>query len=282
MAKATRPNNPWQNDWIEKAAHFLKSCYNHFPLRLIEVVGVVAAAYYAYQAVLVASSSLTLSQQANESNSLTSEKTTKINEQMLRAADSSYKAAFEQLKYAKATADAQIQSLQEQKKQFELTTNPWLQVEIDENYTSTFDGWPATIRFKIKNMGKSPVRIEAGKARYIFTYKTSSKVNEFFFNYSHSINYIIADQSQYFVRRSFLPIDTPNLAHAIEELETDEKGLYLCGTYIYTNLLTKQKKRYDFVIQIKKDETLYWWSENYNDTRKHLDFDKLCEIKTFF
>ncbi|MBL7745312.1 MAG: hypothetical protein JNN00_17690 [Chitinophagaceae bacterium] len=272
MEEKSKPNNPFVPDNIEikqikkeRWKEQKKKYINHrtFELAFIALASIASlvSVIISYYSLKSTNRSLSLVEKSNASNDSASKISQEINQKMLAAADSSTKAAFELATYAKVTADVQLNSLVEQRKQFDLVNKPWLQIEIMP-YDKTIADWPMEIEYTIKNMGKVPIKITHGFSVITFTSPRSTRELKDLFRKSIPTNIFITGNSHLIKKKVPWPTSEFGEQEWLNLLESYELNIYFVGFYYYVNLINSEVKKYEFIIQLTRNDQ--WYLHNIN------------------
>jgi hypothetical protein len=163
---------------------------------------------------------------------------------------------------SRRSLQAQISSIKETAKQFEITNRPYLQV-VNPEFRSLVIGKPLEMTYRVKNLGKYPVKIIQGKVTVI----SSSEIPAFsvlFDNQGKSgqvlNSYLITDESSVFDAYG-----ANNVSQAeFDNIVSDKANVYLLGMMVYENLVTGDMVAYKFILKknMNDDFPLYIYTEH--------------------
>lgn len=199
-----------------------------------------------------------------EANIKSSEANQKIAIETQKSADATTKlanASAENLKYAKQNTDVQINSFNETRRQFQISTDPILQLDIDLDYKSSENGWPDELTYRIKNLGKVPIKITGRKSTMKFEEERKERDLREKLVGLRPDNIIVNDKTQDFTQRVFWPQNMKS--QMIDSLDNFKIKMYFLGVCHYTNLATNETKRYEFVIEIFRNEINFIHNSNF-------------------
>ncbi len=132
----------------------------------------------------------------------------------------------------KRSVEAQIASLQETKKQIELSNRPFLQItnlDIDSNFN---------VSYHIYNSGNQPLQIISGGQKVGFFANPNLRD---FGNYNYGSNSII---NTIIANKSYINIPTTGKPTGIDSIKTGKKFIYIIGEFGYKSLVEKNKNYY--------------------------------------
>jgi hypothetical protein len=176
-------------------------------------------------------------EQAKESNKLAKQ-----------SADSSQGMNKQAIDVSKQSLDAQINSIKETQKQFEVANRPVIQ--INNIKVETFEqGKPTRITFNIANFGKYPAKIFKSQSKIVYSidpdFKDFSYLNDSITKYSL---YVGGENSTPFFAQE---VKNELKKFIYDQVNDGERFIYLIGKFNYLNLVMNQEAIYRFIIRIK-------------------------------
>lgn len=156
----------------------------------------------------------------------------------------------------KKSIDAQIKSIQESQKQFNIQNEPFLEIGVLKN---TIEKNKLTIVLAIRNLGRYPVKVYDGKINF----KIQEKIPRL--EDIHTIE-IIGDNDGMRNGGRYLTSEKPieytytcNVTNKeIDECKEGFKLFWITGFFKYTNLLTMRDKEYKYILSIQDEEITYF------------------------
>ncbi|MBC7948989.1 MAG: hypothetical protein H7Y42_13980 [Chitinophagaceae bacterium] len=165
---------------------------------------------------------------------------------------------------AKKLADANVESLNEQVKQFKLANRPFLQVQANFLDTAGIDGWPRRIEYKLLNLGKFPVKLLTRSISY-----TTHPFDTLYFRPSliggaDSLHLYITNESGLYNTPTIFNYypRMPKVHESVNNLFKYKLFLYFLGFCDYENLIDGQVYRYEFIMRIDKGNVFFLHNES--------------------
>lgn len=149
---------------------------------------------------------------------------------------------------AKKSLDAQINSLIEAQKQFEISSRPLIQIgnislEVFE------EGKPTRISFNIENLGKYPAKITKSETRIVYStdsaYKSYALLNGQGFWVVDL--YVSGENSRQY---KCMESEAEMKKNIYDEVNSGKRFIYLLGKLNYINIATTKKRIYRFIVRI--------------------------------
>jgi hypothetical protein len=156
-------------------------------------------------------------------------------------------------------------ALSKTQEQFEISNMPLLQIEVDTTRISYYNDWPTQIIYRIKNIGKFPVKIISGSAESSFSnFDTINVEKEFMGGSESKINTYVTDQTPFY--HSPTIFQSPDVSLKVrryaDSIAHDALRYFFVGYFTYVNLINKQLYRYEFVINIHQRDLTTIYNEN--------------------
>ncbi len=293
MGKSTKPNNPFQHDVVEflqTIGHWLKINFTAQTFEVLAALTAVIISYYALKSadksVKLTRESLDLTKQSNEENDSLNKELFVQYAKQAAASDSSAKATAnlaktynEQLAVSKKAIQIQLSNLEEQRKQFETLNTPYVQLEPNLNNAPKENGWPTTIDYQIKNLGKFPVKIVSGYISLYVSASSNVRFEDAHLEQNHEclkkMQIYVTDKTGYYSIRDVLYLQTkdkdghlyqcptPYTSRNIADFVKRKSFLYIAASLRYESLLDASKYKYEVLIKIDRTEFEYSYNRNF-------------------
>lgn len=166
------------------------------------------------------------------------------------------------------STQAQIQSIKEAQKQFEVENEPYLQIEVTSIDTPFLKGKPISIKYDIKNLKINPVKIIIDKGAFEITDARPDKF-DVFKKKSKGANFnVYTTKESPYKTGGILPTE----ARVFNAVAGGKSSVFILNDIEYIDLLSSKKRFYKSIIKITITNFPYFTTEFIYNENGYISF----------